>query len=393
VKTTATQSNYVNNFKILKSISEISQEVWDALANPDGTAANPLVSHAFLSALEVSGCVSLRSGWKPHHVVVTDDGADILGAIPCYLKSHSMGEYVFDHAWADAYARAGGDYYPKLQVSVPFSPVTGPRILCALPEHRKALIAALKAQAEDCDASSVHLTFLQDQDAADLSDQGFLLRKDIQFHWRNNSYATFDDFLATLSSSKRKNIRKERRSVADAGISFEWATGASLTSAHWDYFYTCYMETGARKWGRPYLNRKFFELIHASMPEQILLVLAKREDKFIAAALNFIGGDTLFGRNWGATEDHSFLHFETCYYQAIDFAIARGLKVVEAGAQGEHKLARGYMPVQTTSAHYLRHPALQKAVAAYLKQEREAIAENQTLLAAHAPYKHAEEQD
>ncbi len=339
----------------LSSLKHIDAKTWDCLANPPGQVFNPFVSYAFLSSLEESGSASARSGWAASHLVL-EENDQILGLVPCYLKSHSMGEYVFDHGWADAFTRAGGNYYPKLQVSAPFTPATGPRLLSA-PEHKPKLLKALEAAALQLEASSAHITFLPEADWAEAPKQ-WLKRQDIQFHWHNNDYKTFADFLASLSSSKRKNIRKEREAVAARGISFDLLTGRDLTEDHWDHFYKFYMDTGARKWGRPYLTREFFSLVNERMADNTLLVLAKREDRIIAGALNFIGGDTLFGRNWGATEDHPFLHFETCYYQAIDFAISRGLKVVEAGAQGEHKLARGYLPVKTHSLHHFAHKGL-----------------------------------
>jgi uncharacterized protein len=376
----------------ISSLNEIAPELWDALANPVGQPFNPFVSHRFLLALEQSGCTTARSGWKPAHLVL-EQNEIITGIAPCYLKSHSMGEYVFDHAWADAFGRAGGNYYPKLQVSVPFTPATGPRLLATTSEARKLLAAGLKNICKEQSASSAHLTFLNDTDASILESEGYLLRNDIQFHWRNEGYADFEGFLASLASSKRKNIRKERKAVAENGITFVHATGDTLKDEHWDYFFTFYMDTGARKWGRPYLTRNFFARIHDTMRDEILLVLAYREGRCIAGALNFIGSETLFGRNWGCTENHTFLHFETCYYQAMDFAIMRGLTRVEAGAQGEHKLARGYMPVKTTSAHFLAHPGLQKAVKAYLAQERAAVAHDQELLAEHAPFRRKPDQE
>jgi uncharacterized protein len=370
----------------LSSLKEISALDWDECAKVTGEPYNPFTSHAFLLALEASGSATIKTGWAAQHLVL-EEGGKITGVAPCYLKSHSMGEYVFDHAWADAYSRAGGRYYPKLQVSVPFTPATGPRLLAATPERRNALAQGLIALCQQHKASSVHITFTSDKEA---SESDWLHRDDIQFHWINQDYKTFDDFLAALSSSKRKNMRKERKVVADAGISFEHLTGDDLREGHWDHFYEFYMDTGSRKWGQPYLTRKFFSMIHASMKKDILLILAKRGGNIIAGALNFIGGDALYGRNWGCVENHPCLHFETCYYQAIDFAIAKGLKRVEAGAQGEHKLARGYVPVKTHSLHHLAHPGLSRAVADYLEHERRAIDENQQALAEHTPFRHEE---
>jgi uncharacterized protein len=375
----------VQKLRVLTSLSEVSAATWDGVANATGQPYNPFVSHAFLSALEESGSATVHSGWAANHLLLEEDGK-LRGAVPCYLKSHSQGEYVFDHGWAEAFQRAGGRYYPKLQVAVPFSPVPGPRLLAASELDRVTLLSALVAHVKNTGTSSAHITFMPEADWQNAPEQ-WLRRQDIQFHWHNNGYASFDDFLAALSSNKRKNIRKERRAVTEMGITFQHVTGNDLTEKHWDHFYAFYMDTGSRKWGRPYLSRKFFALLGEHMREHVLLVLAMRDGKIIAGALNMIGGDRLYGRNWGCAEDHPFLHFETCYYQAIDFAIARGLKVVEAGAQGEHKLARGYVPVKTHSLHYLAHPGLSRAVAEYLDQERAAVDEQSELLAEHAPFR------
>ncbi len=375
--------------RILSSLAEISAADWDALANPPDIQFNPFVSHAFLWALEKSGSATTKTGWAARHVVLEDAGK-VVAAAPCYLKSHSQGEYVFDHGWADAFARAGGHYYPKLQVSVPFSPVTAPKLLAATPERRAALADALGALCKAQKTSSVHVTFALQTDGATLLEPTWLERNDIQFHWFNQCYSSFEDFLAALSSSKRKNLRKERQAVRDAGLTFMALTGDDIKTHHWDHFWEFYIDTGSRKWGQPYLTRSFFAMLHDNLRQHVLLILAKRGDKIIAGALNLIGGDTLYGRNWGCIEQHPFLHFETCYYQAIDFAIARGLRVVEAGAQGEHKLARGYVPVTTKSFHHLAHPGLSRAVADYLAHERAAIAEGQQELAEHAPFRHVE---
>ncbi len=371
----------------LSSLKHVEAAAWDAVANPAGRIFNPFLSHAFLSSLEDSGSATARTGWAASHLILEDD-SKILGLVPAYLKTNSMGEYVFDHAWADAFTRAGGSYYPKLQVSIPFTPATGPRLLGA-DVHKPKLLKGLEAAAAQLGASSAHVTFMPEQDWAAAPDT-WLKRQDIQFHWHNQNFESFADFLATLSSSKRKNIRKEREAVAARGITFDLLTGRDLTENHWDHFYAFYMDTGARKWGRPYLTREFFSMVNERMAEHTLLILAKRDGKIIAGALNFIGGDTLYGRNWGSTEDHPFLHFETCYYQAIDFAIARGLKVVEAGAQGEHKLARGYLPVKTHSLHHFAHKGLGRAVAEYLEHERASIDHDQRLLAEHSPFKNVE---
>ena len=386
--------------KIATSLKAVPAEAWDACANPavistngaglaTGDRHNPFVSHAFLSALEESGCVSRRTGWGPAHVLAEDAGGRLVAAAPCYLKSHSLGEYVFDHGWADAYERAGGRYYPKLQVSVPFTPVTGPRLLAADGDHaaRAALVSGLRALRAQTNASSIHLTYLPEPDCQDLAGDGFLARSGQQFHWFNDGYASFDDFLAALASRKRKAIRRERREALRHGVTIERLTGRDITEAHWDAFFAFYMDTGSRKWGRPYLNRAVFSLLGERMAERILLVVAKRAGRPIAGALNFIGGDALYGRNWGCLEDHPFLHFELCYYQAIDFAIERGLARVEAGAQGEHKLARGYRPVTTWSAHDLADPGLKRAVADYVARERCAITEANEELESATPFR------
>ena len=387
----------------VSSISQIAAEDWNACANPTldidslngldtlaspsaiaqscaGSASgyNPFVSHEFFSALEASGSDCARTGWGPRHLLARLDGA-IAGIVPCYLKSHSQGEYVFDRGWADAYERAGGRYYPKLQASVPFTPATGPRLLIRHGVDADviggALATGLVALCEATKASSVHVTFARQAEQKFLADHEFLERTDQQFHWHNQGYGSFDDFLATLNSRHRKAIKRERREALSAGITIHALTGSDITEDAWDAFFEFYMETGSRKWGRPYLTRKFFSLIGESMSRDVLLVMAKRDGRWIAGAINFIGSDTLFGRNWGAIEHHPFLHFEVCYYQAIDFAIKRSLKTVEAGAQGEHKIARGYLPQTTYSAHYIADPGLRRAIADYLKRERAYVAE------------------
>jgi predicted N-acyltransferase len=346
-------------------------------AKESGKPYNPFISHAFLASLEDSGCVGQRAGWIPQHLRLERGDGTLLGAAACYAKTHSQGEYVFDHGWADAFERAGGRYYPKLQVSVPFTPATGPRLLHARDADgdavRQALAEGLKTFNERLGTSSVHVTFADQLDMAALEAAGYLRRTDQQFHFHNEGYGSYEDFLATLASRKRKALRRERREALENGITIEWLTGRDLTEAVWDDFHAFYVDTGSRKWGRPYLNRTFFSLVGERMADDILLVIARREGRAIAGAINFIGSDTLYGRNWGCIEDHPFLHFEVCYHQAIDFAIARGLKVVEAGAQGEHKLARGYLPVTTHSAHYIAHPGLRNAVAEYLEREREDV--------------------
>lgn len=387
--------------RVESDITALSAAEWNACANPSGenestSSYNPFISHEFLSALEVSGSVSGRTGWLPQHLVLEGPSGSVLGVCPAYLKSHSQGEYVFDHGWADAYERAGGSYYPKLQVSVPFTPATGRRLLvrpgAGADATRRALVQGLKALCDMRAASSVHATFLNEIDAGIFEGQGYLPRIDQQFHWTNEGYGSFDDFLSALASRKRKAIKRERREALGDSIEIKWLTGKDITEADWDAFFAFYMETGSRKWGRPYLNRRFYSLIGERMADKVVLIMARREGRWIAGAINFIGSDTLFGRHWGCVEQHPFLHFEVCYHQAIDFAISRGLKTVEAGAQGEHKLARGYLPVTTRSAHYIADPGLRAAVAQYLERERLYAEEEQSELAALGPYRHDEDE-
>lgn len=350
-------------------------------------AFNPFITHAFLNALEVSGSVGRGTGWSPAHVLIEDESGTLLATTPAYLKSHSQGEYVFDHGWAQAYERAGGRYYPKLQVSVPFTPATGRRLLARTPEAEIELINGLRELRASTKASGIHITFLEKAAADRLTAAGFLPRTDQQFHFINEGYGSFEDFLNVLSSKKRKNIRRERKDALSAGITIEQLSGADIKEHHWDAFFEFYMDTGARKWGNPYLTRRFFSEIGTAMPQHVLLVLAKRDGRYIAGAINFIGKNALYGRNWGAVEHHPFLHFELCYYQAIDFAISRGLDRVEAGAQGEHKLARGYKPVITYSAHDIADASLRRAVADYLRQERQIVAQNVEILGEHTPFR------
>lgn len=370
-------------YQVISSLADIATADWDRLANPPGGEYNPSVSHAFLHALERSGSATRKTGWLAQHLLMEEDGK-FTGLVPCYLKSHSYGEYVFDHAWADAYRRAGGSYYPKLQASVPFTPVPGPRLCAPDTASRLLLARGLEALCKERGASSVHVTF-HSEDLADLP--GWTQRTDIQFHWHNQDYRNFDDFLDSLASRKRKNVRKERQQVREAGISFDLVTGSDLREHHWDAFFEFYQDTGSRKWGTPYLTRNFFSLLGEMMPKGVLLVMAKRQGRYIAGALNLVGSTALFGRNWGAVEHHPCLHFETCYYQAIAYAIDNRLSRVEAGAQGEHKLARGYMPVTTHSQHYFSDKRLGRAVADYLEQERAAIADDQAALVQHSPFK------
>jgi uncharacterized protein len=366
--------------RVVPAIADIAADVWDTCANPGAgenpsiSPYNPFVSHDFLSALEISGSAVARTGWQPQHLAAEDEDGRMLGVAPCYLKSHSRGEYVFDRGWAEAYERAGGDYYPKLQVSVPFTPATGRRLLVAPGPHSHETEAALAhGLVELCrlrEASSVHVTFMPERECNLLAERGFLRRTDQQFHWENAGYATFDDFLGALAARKRKVLKRERREALQNGIEVAWLTGADLTEAVWDDFFAFYMDTGSRKWGRPYLTREFFSRIGETMADRTLLVMARRAGRYIAGAINFIGAETLFGRHWGAVEHHPFLHFELCYYQAIEFAIAKKIPRVEAGAQGEHKLARGYLPTTTYSAHYIADPALRRAIEDYLARER-----------------------
>ncbi len=335
--------------------------------------------------------IARRTGWMPYHLLFEDASGSLAGCMPMYLKSHSRGEYVFDHGWADAFERAGGSYYPKLQVSVPFTPATGPRLLTKPGPGREAaedqLLAGALEVARRTGVSSLHFTFLPERQWQRLGAHGLLQRTDQQFHWENRGYKTFDDFLADLSSRKRKMIRKERARALENDVSVEWVTGAALTEEHWDAFYRFYMDTGDRKWGSPYLTREFFSLIGERMPDETLLIMAKRNGRYIAGALNFIGSDVLFGRNWGAIEHHPFLHFECCYYQAIDFAITHELKRVEAGAQGEHKLARGYLPARTYSAHWIANESFSQAVEEYLTRERAHVDRDIAVLGEYSPFR------
>jgi len=387
--------------RVETSFADISAEDWGRLAGASRVDAqmpyNPFVSHAFLSSLEDSGCATAETGWLGQHLLLENDEEALIGALPVYLKNHSQGEYVFDHGWADAFERAGGSYYPKLQASIPFTPATGPRLLHRADqpviETQAALAGGLKELAKRHGVSSAHVTFVPDAEIPIFEAAGYLHRTDQQFHFVNDGYGSYDAFLETLASRKRKALKKERRAALEHGIEIDWLTGSDLTEAIWDQFFTFYMDTGSRKWGRPYLNRQFYSLIGERMAEDILLVMARRDGRYIAGAINFIGGDTLFGRHWGCIEDHPFLHFEVCYHQAIDFAIAKGLKRVEAGAQGEHKLARGYLPTITHSAHYITHAGLRRAVADYLERERRDVEMMGDYLAEHGPFRRGGDHD
>jgi len=375
--------------RTVTDIHEIGETDWDKCA---GTA-NPFVSFAFLSAMEDSGSANADTGWQPFHLVVTDDDDTVAGIVPLYVKSHSYGEYVFDWSWAEAYERAGGRYYPKLQAAVPFSPVPGPRLLIRS-DHpdtdrvRTLLIGALCALPERLGIASLHVTFCSGDESRAMEDAGFLPRTGIQYHWYNRGYDSFDDFLGALNSRKRKNLRKERKQVRDAGYSFEVLSGDDLKAAHWDRFYAFYHDTSDRKWGQADLTREFFDLLHERVRDRTVLVAAFRDGDMVAGALNLIGTETLYGRNWGTVDRTPLLHFETCYYQAIDIAIERGLKTVEAGAQGEHKIQRGYEPVLTHSAHLIVDAGLRNAVARFLDQERHHIAQDREFIVAeHSPFK------
>ncbi|MET0180010.1 MAG: GNAT family N-acetyltransferase [Novosphingobium sp.] len=372
--------------RVAGAVSALPAAEWDALSG----GCNPFMRHAFLAALEASGSVGGRSGWTPAAIVIDGPDGRMAAALPAYVKTHSQGEYVFDHSWGEAWARAGGRYYPKLQIAAPFTPATGPRLLT-----RDARLAAglLRAAEQLCRAnglSSAHATFIEPAQRSWFEAAGWLVRTDIQFHWYNRGYATFDDFLGALSSRKRKAIRKER-AQAQAGVTIRHLAGADIRGEHWDAFWRFYQETGSRKWGRPYLTRAAFELFGAGLGDDVLLVLAYLDDEPIAGALNFVGGagadGALYGRYWGCTVDRPFLHFELCYYQAIEAAITRGLGRVEAGAQGPHKLARGYEPVQTISAHFIADPGFRAAVADFLARERAGVAHDQLYLGERTPFR------
>ena len=376
-----------------RRIAEIGREAWDACAAAPDYAANPFVSYDFLDIAEESGCASPRTGWAPQHLAVRDEAGAVAAVAPLYLKSHSQGEYIFDHSWADAYERAGGRYYPKLLAAAPFSPVTGPRLLVRGDVDRDAgrrmLLSGAITLCERMNVSTLGVNFPTEDEWRFMGGEGMLLRQNQQYHWLNAGYASFDEFLGALSSGRRKTIRRERRDAA-AGLEILALTGADLTEEHWDAFFTFYMDTGARKWGRPYLNRLFFSLLGERMADRGLLILAGRGGRWIAGALNLMGGDCLYGRNWGCVETVPFLHFELCYYQAIEWAIDHGLARVEAGAQGQHKIARGYLPTAVYSAHFIADPALANAVARFLEAERREVqGEMDWLAEEYSPFKAA----
>ncbi|MFA7603583.1 MAG: GNAT family N-acetyltransferase [Novosphingobium sp.] len=368
--------------RVLSSVGEVPAAEWDALTG----GGNPFVAHAFLGALEDSGSVGGRSGWLPAPLAIDGPDGRLAAALPAYVKAHSQGEYVFDHAWADAWQRAGGAYYPKLQIAVPFTPATGPRVLTREPALAAPLLRAAEQFCVQQGLSSAHATFIEPTQIPLFERAGWLLREDIQFHWENRGYASFDDFLDALSSRKRKDLRKERR-AAQEGVEIRALRGAEIRPEHWDAFWRFYQDTGARKWGQPYLTRAAFTLLGERMAEHILLILALIDGTPVAGALNFIGADALYGRYWGALVDKPFLHFELCYYQAIDAAIALGLGRVEAGAQGGHKLARGYEPVRTVSAHHIVHEGFRAAVADFLARERAGVAGDRLYLETRTPFR------
>jgi predicted N-acyltransferase len=364
--------------KIVAGVSGINAGAWDRLGSGD-----PFISHAFLAALEESGSVGPGTGWTPAPIIVEDDADHLIGAAPAYLKTHSQGEYVFDHGWAEAWQRAGGDYYPKLQVAVPFTPVPGPRLLGSRPQQ---LLTAIEAVTVQHDMSSAHITFIDGDGASACERRGWLIRDGVQYHWFNRGYSNFDDFLGALTSRKRKSLRKERATALD-GLEVRILRGAEIGPAEWDAMWAFYQDTGSRKWGRPYLTREFFDVIGERLGDAVLLFLACRDGQPIAGALNFVGSEALYGRYWGCTEEVPFLHFELCYYQAIDWAIDHGLSSVQAGAQGEHKVARGYEPVITKSAHFIPNQSFRDAVAQFLEAEREGVAAEVEWLRRDLPYR------
>jgi predicted N-acyltransferase len=380
--------------KVIPSVSEVSPKDWDRCA---GTS-HPFTRHAFLSALEDSGSATAQTGWYPQHLIIESLTGDVLGASPLYLKNHSYGEFVFDWGWADAFERSGGKYYPKLQCSVPFTPVTGPRFL--IPKTvgdkqsvilKQALGGAMVKLAERMDVSSIHVTFSSEEEWKMLADVGFLQRIGQQFHWHNNGYVNFDDFLDQLTSRKRKQIRKERRAVSDKNLIIRALTGPEIKERHWDSFFNFYLSTTDKKWGSSYLTRPFFSMLGERLGDQVVLIIVEDAGNLVAGALNLKSDDTLYGRNWGCLENYKFLHFEACYYKAIDYAIEHGLMRVEAGAQGPHKIQRGYLPSPTYSAHWINHPGLKDAIEGFLDQERLAIELEMQSLTQHSPFKNTED--
>jgi len=382
------------DISVAERLADVSAAQWDACAGGD----NPFLSYGFLSSLEDAGCVRPDAGWSPRHILIKDGNGMLLAASPLYLKSNSMGEYVFDWGWAEAFERAGGSYYPKLMSGVPFTPVTGPKLLvrgelsATLGQNlKRSLAETMAGAAQGAGLSSLHANFIPDEDVDMFKDVGYLTRVGLQYHWHNRGYGCYDDFLGELSSRKRKALKKERRiATQDSGVSIERLSGDAIQPAHWDALYGFYLDTSNRKWGQAYLNREFFQLLGERMADRVMLVMAKRGGDIIAGALNLIGADALYGRYWGCKEDIRYLHFEVCYHQAIDAAIALGLARVEAGAQGEHKIARGYVPVLTHSAHFIPDPGFRKAVAQFLDHEHRAITHERQLLLQESPYRQAE---
>ncbi|MGU3576289.1 GNAT family N-acetyltransferase [Brucellaceae bacterium C25G] len=379
--------------RVVRRFDEFTIEEWSSLAGASREQKdyNPFLNYHFLNALEQSDSASAATGWRPSHLRLETAEGQLLGAVPAYLKSHSQGEYVFDHGWADAYERAGGRYYPKLQICIPFTPATGPRLLHNRDYEptaiRQALALGLCQLTDQLKISSAHVTFVEEKELSPLINANFLHRTDLQFHFINNSFLQYDDFLNELSSRKRKQIKKERKEALSNGITIDWLQGEMITPEILDQFFAFYIDTGNRKWGRPYLTRSFYKMIGETMSDDIVLIMAKRDDRYIAGAINFIGSDTLFGRHWGCIEDHPFLHFEVCYHQAIEYAIKHKLAKVEAGAQGDHKIARGYQPVLTHSAHYMTHEGLRHAVADYLDSERREVARMAHALEEQLPFR------
>jgi uncharacterized protein len=380
--------------QVLTSLADVTAEAWDDCAGQH----NPFVRHAFLSALEDSGSANDETGWMAQHLIIENRTGGLLAAAPLYLKNHSYGEYVFDWGWADAYERAGGQYYPKLQCAVPFTPATGPRLLVSAEvsdseavEFRQALAAAMVKLAEKSQVSSLHVTFPERAEWEIMGELGYLQRGGQQFHWENRGYENFDDFLNQLTSRKRKQLRKERQKVAELDLRFRALRGPEITDAHWHAFYKFYRNTIDQKWGQNYLTAEFFPMLGQRLGEAVVLIVAEEHGRTVAGALNLVGGDTIYGRNWGCEGHYKFLHFETCYYQAIDFAITNGLKWVEAGAQGPHKIQRGYLPTPTYSAHWIADPGLRNAVARFLVDEKQALNHEMAALANHSPYRQTED--
>lgn len=372
---------------IVEASADIDAVTWNRLAAASDPQGNPFLDHAFFLALEQSGSATRKTGWAPRHVLLSD-GGQVIGLVPMFEKTHSQGEYVFDHGWANGFEQAGGHYYPKLQASVPFTPVTTPKLLTATrePAIKQALLTAAASYAARRGLSSVHATFVPEEEARLAAEAGWLLRTDTQYHWHNAGFGSFEEYLETMSSRHRKVTRRERRDALD-GLTVKWLTGADLTESRWDAFFDFYQDTGSRKWGRPYLNRKFFSLLSAAMADRVVLMFAYDGDEPVAGTLSMLGKDALYGRYWGATREVPFLHFELCYYQAIDYAIAHGLSTVEAGAQGEHKLARGYAPATTYSVHWIGHEGLRSAIDRFVRQERAAVAREQAALNGMTPFK------